>query len=197
MARSTEEQVEDWCKRQLKGNYYTKTQAINPEIEKALREAPSKQGGTGANYPDIKCLIETPDLRHIPVMIEVKGTRGALERRDAQGNIENTKKDNTAHYLNIAKYAVNGAVHYADAILRNADSYREVVAIGVNGYEQQDGQLHYEVGVYYVSKDNLFVPKRVGDFSDLSFLQAEHQSAFIRQIDALSLSATEIEQQKQ
>ncbi len=44
MARSIEEQVEDWCKRQLKGNYYTKTQAINPEIEKALREAPSKQG---------------------------------------------------------------------------------------------------------------------------------------------------------
>lgn len=197
MARSIEEQVEDWCKRQLQGNYYAKTQAINPEIEKALREAPSKQGGTGTNYPDIKCLVETPDLRHIPVMIEVKGTRGALERRDAQGNIENTKKDNTAHYQNIAKYAVNGAVHYADAILRNANSYREVVAIGVNGYEQQDGQLHYEVGVYYVSKDNLFVPKRVGDFSDLSFLQAEHQSAFIRQIDALSLSATEIEQQKQ
>lgn len=197
MARSIEEKVEDWCKDQLKGSYYTKTQPINAEIENALRKAPSKQGGTGANYPDIKCLLSAPDLRRIPVMIEVKGTRGDLIKTDASGAVENTKKDGTANYQNIAKYAVNGAVHYADAILRNTDSYKEVVAIGVNGYEQPDGNIHYEMGVYYVSKDNLFVPKCVGNFSDLSFLRPEYLPAFIRQIDALSLSATEVEQQKQ
>ena len=34
--------------------YYTKTETINPEIESALKAAPSKSGGTGANIPDIK-----------------------------------------------------------------------------------------------------------------------------------------------
>lgn len=41
---SIEERVEDWCKLQFKGQkYYTKTESINPEIEDALRKAPSKK----------------------------------------------------------------------------------------------------------------------------------------------------------
>lgn len=44
--RSIEEQVEDWCKAQLRSiKYYTKTESINSEIEEALRKAPSKSGG--------------------------------------------------------------------------------------------------------------------------------------------------------
>lgn len=194
---SIEERIEDWCKLQLE-HYYIKTQSINSEIDDALSKFPSKQGGSGKNYPDIKCLIKTPDLRYIPVMIEVKGNKGALEKLDdAQVYVENSKKDGSPNYQNIAKYAVNGAVHYANAILRNAPSYKEVVAVGVNGYERADGNLQYEVGVYYVSKDNLYVPKRVGYFDDLSFLHTKHQAEFIRQIDSLSLSQTELEQQKQ
>lgn len=39
--RSIEEQVEDWCKAQLRSiKYYTKTESINSEIEEALRKAP-------------------------------------------------------------------------------------------------------------------------------------------------------------
>ena len=54
MAKSIEEQVEDWGKKQLgKTKYYTKTESINSEIEAALKKAPSKSGGTGTNYPDI------------------------------------------------------------------------------------------------------------------------------------------------
>ena len=53
MANSIEEQVEDWCKKQL-DRYFTKTEKINDEIEKALETAPSKKGGDGNNYPDIK-----------------------------------------------------------------------------------------------------------------------------------------------
>lgn len=76
MIKSIEEQVEDWAKKEL-GNtkYYTKTENINPEIENALKIAPSKTGGRGMNYPDIKLLIVTKTLRKIPVMIEVKGKR--------------------------------------------------------------------------------------------------------------------------
>ena len=52
---SIEEQVEDWCKKQFNGQkYYTKTESVNLEIENALAKAPSKQGGSGNNYPDIK-----------------------------------------------------------------------------------------------------------------------------------------------
>mgnify|MGYP004507983305 CR=1 FL=1 len=50
ITKSIEEKIEDWCKNQFKGQkYYTKTEAINPEIEIALNKAPSKQGGSGKN----------------------------------------------------------------------------------------------------------------------------------------------------
>lgn len=78
---SIEESVEQWAKEQLKGvKLYPKTDFINPQIEKALKSSPSKSGKEGGNYPDIKCLISTPN-GEIPVMIEVKGTKDALEIR--------------------------------------------------------------------------------------------------------------------
>ena len=92
--RSIEEQVEDLAKKQLVGvKYYTKTETINPEIEAALKVAPSKSGGSGSNYPDIKLLLETKTMRRIPVMIEVKGKRGDFIKLTADGEIDNKKKD--------------------------------------------------------------------------------------------------------
>ena len=74
--RSIEEQVEDLAKNQLAGvKYYTKTETINSEIEGALKAAPSKSGGSGANFPDIKLFLETKKIRRIPVMIEAKGKK--------------------------------------------------------------------------------------------------------------------------
>ena len=109
MARSIEELIEDWAKGQLKEvKYYTKTESINTET------APSKSGGAGANIPDIKLLIETKDLRYIPVMIEVKGKKGAFIKLDKAGNIDNYSKNNTLNHNNIEKYAVNGALHFND-----------------------------------------------------------------------------------
>lgn len=64
-AKSVEEQVEDLAKKQIKTKYFTKTESINEEIENALKIAPSKTGGAGANYPDIKLFIKTKDLRYI------------------------------------------------------------------------------------------------------------------------------------
>ena len=44
ITKSIEERIEDWCKKQFKGQkYYTKTEAINSEIDIALNKAPSKQ----------------------------------------------------------------------------------------------------------------------------------------------------------
>lgn len=191
---SIEEQIEDWCKSQLgSGNYYTKTQSINSEITDALKKAPSKNGGEGRNFPDIQCLIQSPQLERIPVMIEVKGTKGDFIKADADGNILNANAKGEPNYTSIAKYAVNGAVHYARAILDYAPSYNAVLAIGVNGYANADGTKTYEVGVYWVSKHNLFVPKKVGEYSDLSFLRPEHRDSLFEAIANIHLSEDEIE----
>lgn len=196
-ATSIEEQIEDWCKKQFCGQkYYTKTEAVNAEIEAALEKAPSKQGGSGKNYPDIKCMVSSGDCRKIPVMIEVKGTKGALIKLNDVGGIDNANKKGNPNYQSIAKYAVNGAVHYADAILNFTDSYKEVVAIGVNGYKKVGKTIH-EVDVWYVSKDNLFVPKHVGSYDDISFLLAGNVAAFIEKLDTLSLTSEELESRKQ
>ena len=193
MAKSIEEQIEDLGKKQL-GNtkYYTKTEGINSEIENALKSAPSKSGGSGTNYPDIKLFIETSTLRRIPVMIEVKGTKGSLVKFNDSGEIDNIKKDGTLAFANIQKYAVNGAVHYGNAVLDFTTSYDEVISVGMNGY-LENGVIIVEVKAYYISKKNSYIPKLIGDYKDLSFLKKENNNKLINQIDNLSLTEEEIE----
>lgn len=194
--KSIEEQIEDWCKKQFNGQkYYTKTEYINPEIENALEKAPSKQGGSGKNYPDVKYILISDNGCKIPVMIEVKGKKGDLIKTNDKGDVENTKKNSEPNYQNIAKYAVNGAVHYANAILEYAESYNEVVAIGVNGYEEAGKTIH-EVDVWYISKDNLFVPKHVGKYEDISFLLDSNVKEFVQKIGTLALTPEELEERK-
>ena len=155
--KSIEEKIEDIAKAQLKDcKAYTKTESINPEIDEALKKAPSKSGGKGNNYPDIKLFLTTKTNRKIPVMIEVKGKQGDLVKTTETDEIDNSKS------ANIQKYAVNGAVHYANAIIKHTQSYKEVIAIGFNGYEDA-GEIRTELGVYYVSANNFCIPKKVDD----------------------------------
>lgn len=197
MAKSIEEKVEDWAKGFFApGSYFTKTASINPEIDEALKNAPSKSGGAGHNYPDIKYLLQTPQGKYIPVMIEVKGTKGALAKINEQNVPDNTNSKGEPAYNNIAKFAVNGAVHYANAILKYAKSYNEVIAIGVNGYDLPNGDTIYEISTWYISKENLFIPKYVGDFSDLSFLQPKHTAKLLEKIQNIGLTDEEIERKK-
>ena len=194
MAKSIEEKIEDLCKKQLNSvNYYTKTDFINEEIENALRKYPSKKGGKGANYPDIKLFIETKELKRIPVMIEVKGTKGDFIKVNSNNEIDNFTKDGRFNFNNISKYAVNGSIHYGNAILNETKSYNEVISIGVNGYEEQ-GSLTVEIGAYYISKDNYNIPKKIDDYGDLSFLLNENIDTLLKQIENINLTATEIEQ---
>lgn len=197
MARSIEEKIEDWAKSFFAPNcYFTKNASMNQEIDNALRQAPSKSGGSGNNYPDIRYLLPTPDGRYMPVMIEVKGTKGVLVKLNELNAPENTKKDGTPHTQNITKFAVNGAIHYANAILKYAKSYNEVLAIGVNGYENSAKTIEYEVSVWYVSKDNLFIPKEVGKYTDLTFLQPAHTNQLFEKIRHIGLTDDEIEKEK-
>ena len=195
-----EETIEDIAKKQLdKCNvrHFAKTEIINREIDEALKKFPSKDGGSGKNTPDIKVFLSSRDGRNIPVMIEVKGKKGDLIKTDKNGdvNLELSKPDKKRPekkivYKYAKSFAVNGAVHYATAILTHTKSYNEVIAIGVNGYKEIDS-LKMEYGVYYVSKENFGVPKKIADFDDLSFL-SDTKSLF-EKIDSLSLTPEQIE----
>lgn len=176
-AKSIEEQIETAAKSELiaVGRHpYTKTEDINPEIAQALSAAQSKGGGSGNNYPDIKLFITSPAGRKIPVMIEVKGTEGDFVKYDELGGISMSDASGKPIFANRKKYAVNGAVHYAEAIIKYSQTYEEVIAIGINGYDDDAGNRTTEYGVYYVSKNNLLVPKKIGDYCSLSFLAASN-----------------------
>ncbi len=193
---SIEEQIEDIAKKQLdviKVKYFTKTESINSEIDEALKKAPSKNGGDGCNYPDIKLFLQTKEGRKIPVMIEVKGSIGSLIKLNEMGEIDNIKKDGTPNYANIKKYAVNGAVHYANAIVDCTESYSEVIAIGINGYKDATKETITEFGVYYISRDNFLLPKKIDQYNDLSFLKKDCLDELVEKIDSLNLSEEERE----
>ena len=123
-------------------------------------------------------------------MIEVKGLRGSFIKLNSQGEIDNKKNDGQPNYNNINKYAVNGAIHYANAIIDNTKSYKEVIAIGLNGYYEGE-KIKTELGVYYVSANNYSIPKEVEKYSDLSFLLPENIDKFIAKINDINFIVTD------
>lgn len=130
---SIEEKVEEHFKAlldDLEIRHFGKTEEINSSITKALKEADSKSGGSGVNYPDIQLLLQNKTRRDIPVMIEAKGTKGKLEKLTPGGDIElvsGGKNPNRA----VQQFAVNGALHYGLAIL-DEGTYGEVIIVGIN-----------------------------------------------------------------
>ena len=199
MAQSVEPQIADlahgWLK-QYKLTYYIEQDAPNSEIKNALLEYESKQGGRGGNRPDCNLLLKDSRGNWWPVLIEFKGYKDKLVKRDAEGQVANRNAKGQPDYKNISQYAVNGAVHYANALLHYT-SYEHVIAIGITGYrDQATEKLHHEIGVYYVGKNNFGVGQCVGDYSDLSFLAPKHFETFVEQVRNLSLSPEELEKLK-
>ncbi|WP_238662186.1 HsdM family class I SAM-dependent methyltransferase [Staphylococcus felis] len=183
--------VNGWLK-QYNLDYKLEQENINYEIDKALNEYASKNGGKGGNRPDAKLLLQDKNLNYYPVLIEYKGYKNKLVKLDKDGRVDNVKADSTPNYININGYAVNGAVHYANAILHYT-SYTNVISIGVTGYRTIDGCIEHEIGVYYVSKDNLGIGQEVGKYTDLSFLKGNNFDLFIKRIKELSLTTDELE----
>lgn len=185
-----------WLK-SYKLDYRLEQASLNTEIDKALDDYYSKNGGIGGNRPDVKLLLQSSkNGRYYPVLIEYKGHKDKLEKLDADGNVENRNAKNEPVFKNINGYAVNGAVHYANAVLHHT-SYTDIIAVGMTGYKDEQGEIRYEIGVYYVSKSNLGVGQRVGDFDDFSFLAAEHFEDFISQVEELSLTPEELDRLKE
>lgn len=199
MAKSIEPNIADLANSWLKSyklNYKLEQESLNSEIDKALSDYFTKNGGTGANRPDAKLLIRDKNLDDYPVLIEYKGYKNKLVKLNDNGQVENRTKKNEPHFKNINSFAVNGAVHYANALLHHT-SYTDIIAIGMTGYKDETGKIQYEIGVYYVSKSNLGVGQKVGEFSDFSFLSPKHFDKFIEKVKNLSLSQEEIDKIKE
>lgn len=194
---SAEEKVEEYYKAQLDElniRHYGKTEEINSSITKALKEADSKSGGSGTNYPDIQLLLQNSTRRDIPVMIEAKGIKNKLEKLSKDGDIELISKGKNPHSV-VQQYAVNGALHYGLAIL-DEGTYSEVIIIGINGWELSDGWLiNPELKAYYVAQKNGKVPKEIPSF-EFSQMKSENIDSLYRMLDRLLLTDAELERLK-
>ena len=212
---SIEEKVEEQYKSILDNlgiRHFGKTESINPNITNALKNADSKSGGSGNNYPDIQLFIENATRRCIPVMIEAKGLKGKLEKLTKDGSIvgvtyyDSDSKPNKdgvhthlkgePNYSAIKDYAVNGAVHYGNAIL-DEGTYSEVIVIGINGTTlNADGSVaDAECRAYYLSTKNSRIPKVIDKITatDWSLLKAENIEKLFDMLDKLNLTDKELE----
>ena len=203
---SIEEKVEEYYKKVLddfKVRHYGKTESVNREIDIALKTADSKSGNSGNNYPDIKLLLEDSHSRRIPVMIEAKGTANKLIKMTKDGYIEGvteylrdtkTHKKGEKNYSTIMNYAVNGALHYGNAVLSNS-TYKEVIIIGVNGSELENGKVvDPECRAFYVSEKNGRYPKEIKSLeNDLTLFKKNNINKLFKLIDELNLTDEELE----
>lgn len=171
-------------------------ESLNTEIDKALHDYFSKNGGTGANRPDAKLLLQDSKLNYYPVLIEYKGYKDKLVKLDSFNQVENKTAKNEPNFKNINSYAVNGAVHYANALLHHT-SYTDIIAVGMTGHRDEFGKIQHQIGVYYVSKKNLGAGQKVGEYTDLSFLAPNNFDSFIERVESLSLTQEELDKLKE
>lgn len=184
-----------WLK-SYKLDYKLEQESLNTEIDKALHDYFSKNGGNGANRPDAKLLLKDSKLNYYPILIEYKGYKDKLVKLDSSNQVENKTTKNEPNFKHINSYAVNGAVHYANALLHHT-SYTDIIAIGMTGYKDEFGKIQHQIGVYYVSKKNLGAGQKVGEFTDFSFLAPKNFDSFIEQVEALSLTQEELDKLKE
>lgn len=100
-----------WMK-SYKLDYKLEQESVNTEIDKALLDYYSKNGGVGGNRVDAKILLQDKNLNFYPILIEYKGYQGKLVKLDASGQIENRTAKNEPNFKNINSYAVNKFLYY-------------------------------------------------------------------------------------
>lgn len=197
--KSVEPNIADLANGWLKSynlQYKLEQESLNDEIDKALNDYFSKNGGSGGNRPDTKLLISDKNLNYYPILIEYKGYKDKLVKLNSDNQVENKNSKNEPNFKNINSYAVNGAVHYANALLHHT-SYTDIIAIGMTGFKNEKDELEYSIGVYYVSKSNLGVGQKIGEYTDFSFLKKENFDDFIEKVKQLKLTPEEIEKIKE
>jgi hypothetical protein len=182
MAQSIEPNIADLANGWLKSYklpYKLEQESVNTEIDKALSDYYSKNGGVGGNRVDAKILLQDKNQNWYPILIEYKGYKDSLVKLDANYQVENRTAKGEPHFKNINSFAVNGAIHYANALLHHT-SYTDIIAIGMTGFKDERGNIQHHIGVYYVSKDNLGAGQRIDEYSDFSFLKKKTLTHLLR-----------------
>lgn len=90
--------VNGWLK-SYKLDYKLEQESINAEIDKALTEYFTKNGGSGSNRPDAKLLLQDKQLNYYPILIEYKGYKDKLVMLDAQGLVDNKTAKNEPNFI--------------------------------------------------------------------------------------------------
>lgn len=197
--QSVEPKIADLANGWLKSyglDYKLEQEKLSEDIDRALSDYYSKSGGTGGNRPDAKLLLKDRYNERYPILIEYKGYKDKLVKLDKEGKVANKNSKNETDFSNINSYAVNGAVHYANAVLHYTN-YTKIIAIGMTGFINDLGKLEHKIGVYYVAKENFGYGQKVGEYTDFSFLKKENFNDFIDKINNLSLPQERIDKLKE
>lgn len=186
----------NWWLKSYNVDYKLEQENLNSQIDNALTNYYSKSGWKWWNRPDAKLLKKDKNQKNYPVLIEYKGYKDKLEKLDSDWKVENINSKGEINFKNIKEYAVNGAIHYSNAILHHT-TFEEIIAIWVTGYKDKIWNIHHQIWVYFVSKENLGIGQKVWEFSDLSFLKDENFDNFIEKVKTLHLSEEELEKVKE
>ena len=89
-----------WMKT-YKLNYKLEQESLAPDIDKALNDYFSKNGGIGGNRPDAKLLLQDKYGQRYPILIEYKGYKDRLVKLGSEGHIENKTAKNEPNFKNI------------------------------------------------------------------------------------------------
>lgn len=85
--------------RSYKLDYKLEQESLNTEIDRALDEYFSKNGGVGGNRPDAKLLLRDKNMVNYPVLIEYKGYKNKLVALDSEGKVANKTAKNQPDFM--------------------------------------------------------------------------------------------------
>lgn len=130
-------------------------------LEDALKGASKTIKKSGIGRPDFTCEKYKIHNAVIPVVIESKLKSDKLVKFDKDSGAISFSQNN------VAQYALNGALHYARAII-SSEKYKEAFAIAISG----DSADKVAIAVYYVFGSSSLAYKDTGIHS-LDFLQSQ------------------------
>lgn len=141
------------------GVEYEEQGSSNVHINEALKTASKSLSG---NVGKPEFIFFSQDFL---VVVEDKRDLSKLCKLDNEGNVANDKKS-------IMDYAVNGAVHYANHILKKTEAIDKVFAVGAVG-----DSSHNEIQIVYVDR---FMEKILPKVNNLEDLRPDRIDEFYR-----------------
>lgn len=118
--------------RSYKLDYKLEQESLNTEIDRALDEYFSKNGGVGGNRPDAKLLLRDKNMVNYPVLIEYKGYKDKLVALDSEGKVANKTAKNQPDFKHMDWLDRNGywGNTYPALIPLNSTAFKSILEKG-------------------------------------------------------------------